>query len=114
MLEIDVEFKKGILFVRLSGILSKTTVGKLKDEVTSLVKDNGIRNLVFNITNLEMLDMKGINELLYNYELCKLNKGISMICGSNDLVRRRMKNSRILKYMYEISDEMSAVHILNL
>lgn len=115
MLEINMEFRKGILFIRLEGILNKETVVKLNDEVTSLVKDNGVRNIVFNMQGLNSIDMKGINSLYYNYELCRKNNGKSLLCGvSNSLVSHRIKNSRLPKYMFETSDELSAISVLNL
>lgn len=115
MLEINMEFRKGILFVRLEGILDKTTVTKLNAEVTELVRDNGIRNLVFNISGLNSIDMKGINALFYNYELCNQNNGKSLLCGfDNTFVSHRIKNSRLLNYMYEASDELSAILMMNL
>ena len=70
MLDINIEFRKGIAFIRLAGILNKTTVGKMNDEVTDMIRDNGIRNVVFNISEIDYIDVKGINTLLYNYELC--------------------------------------------
>lgn len=42
MLDINIEFRKGIAFIRLAGILNKTTVGKMNDEVTDMIRDNGI------------------------------------------------------------------------
>ncbi|NLL44145.1 MAG: anti-sigma factor antagonist [Mollicutes bacterium] len=115
MLEITTEFRKGVLFVRLSGELTKQTVDKLNKEVTSLIKDNGIRNIVFNIKDLNMIDIKGINALLYNYELSKANNGKVCVCGiKNPLVSQRIRNSRLLKYMYESSDELGAFNIINL
>ncbi len=59
--------------------------------------------------------MKGINALLYNYEIIKRNKGYSCLCGiKNNLVKQRIKNSRLLKYMYESSDEIGATNLINL
>ncbi|MEG2322204.1 MAG: anti-sigma factor antagonist [Bacilli bacterium] len=115
MLDINMEFHKGILFVRLIGILNKNTIDKLKNEVTLFIKENGIRNIVFNISNLESIDCYGINALLYNYEICRNNQGKSLLCGlSNTLVKHRIKNSRLLKYMYETADELSAISAINL
>ena len=114
MLNINLEFHKGILFVRLDGILDKNTVDKLDMEVTNLIKENGIRNIVFNITNLNSIDCYGINKLLDNYEICKLNKGKSLVCGLNGIVKQRVNNSKLLKYMYEASDELNAVSVINL
>ena len=115
MLDIDLEFCNGILFIRLKGILNKNTVDKLKNEVNNLVEEVGIRNLVFNISELKSIDCYGINALLNNYELCKNNNGRSLVCGiNNNLVKHRINNSRLLKYMYETSDELSAVNVINL
>lgn len=114
MLDINLEFHKGILFVRLDGILNKNTVDKLDDEVTNLIKENGIRNIVFNISNLNSIDCDGINGLLNNYEICKSNNGKSLVCGLNGLVKQTINNSRLLKYMYEATDELSAVNVINL
>lgn len=115
MLKINWEFHKGILFVRLKGVLNKETIHILKEQVTNLIKANGIRNIVFNINDLKSIDCYGINALLYNYELCRDNHGKSLLCGMNNtLVRHRIENSRLLKYMYETSDELSAINLIEL
>lgn len=114
MLNVGTEFRKGILFVRLRGELTKYTIGKLNKRVTKIVKDNGIRNIVFNFTNLKLIDIKGINAIFYNYELCKSNEGRSLMCGNNDNIRKKLKRSRLINYIYETPDELSATKILNL
>ena len=114
MLSVGTEFRKGILFVRLKGHLNKDTINKLNKRVTNIVKDNGIRNIVFNFTNLKSIDIKGINAIFYNYELCKNNEGRSLMCGNNDKIRNKLKKSRLINYVYETTDELSAIKILNL
>lgn len=115
MLDIDIEFKKGILFVRLTGILNKVTVSKLNNEVTDMVRDNGIRNIVFNISQIISIDIKGINALLYNYELCTQNKGNILLCGLiNDGIRKKIAHSRLLKYIDETTDELSAYNYIKI
>ena len=114
MLNVGTEFRKGILFVRLKGDLNKENVDKLNKRVTSVVKDSGIRNIVFNFSNLKSIDIKGINTILYNYELCRNNKGRSLMCGNNDNIRKKLKKTRLINYIYETPDELSAMKILNL
>ena len=89
MLNITTEFRKGILFVRLKGHLNKDTIIKLNKKVTRIVKDSGIRNIVFNFGNLKSIDIKGINAIFYNYELCRNNDGRSLLCGNNDNIRNK-------------------------
>ena len=114
MLNVGTEFRKGILFVRLKGHLNKDTVNKLNKKVTNIVKENGIRNIVFNFSNLKSIDIKGINTIFYNYELCKNNQGRSMFCGNNDFIRNKLKKTRLINYIYEVEDELNAIRILNL
>ena len=113
MLTVGTEFRKGILFVRLKGDLNKENVDKLNKRVTSVVKDSGIRNIVFNFSNLKSIDIKGINTILYNYELCRNNKGRSLMCGNNDNIRKKLKKTRLINYIYETPDELSAINFKN-
>lgn len=114
MLTIGTEFRKGIFFVRLKGDLNKDTIYKLNKRVTRVVRDNGIRNIVFNFSNLKSIDIKGINAIFYNYELCTKNNGRSLLCGNNDKIRKKLKSSRLINYVYEISDELTALKLLNM
>lgn len=113
MLNINLEFRKGILFVRLSGELTKKTVNLLKKEVTTLIKANGIRHVVYNMNNLNAIDLAGISNLYYNYELVQNNHGQTLMCGiKNVLIQERIERSRLLHYILEISDELKAFQII--
>ena len=115
MLDIDMEFHRGILFVRLIGNLNERTTGKLNREVIDFIKINGIRNIVYNVSNLEQIDCYGINALLDSNDECKKNRGKAFLCGLNNmLVKRRIENSRLLNHMFETSDELSALNVINL
>ena len=112
MLIITTEYRNGILFVRLKGNLTKDTIYKLNKKVTNLIKDSGINNIVFNLEKLKEIDMKGINTLFYNYELCKKNNGISFICGNNDNIKNKLKRTRLINYIYEIPNGLVAVKLI--
>lgn len=109
MLKIDIKPIKGILFIRLSGRLNKTTIKKL-NEVTKFIKKVGIKNIVFNITDLDYIDNDGINAIFKNYQICQKNNGQGFICISK-------KNESILNN-YEklniINDELTAVKLINI
>ncbi len=102
------------MFVRLKGELTKDTYYKLDKKVTNKIENLGICNLVFNLEKLKYIDYKGIYKLLYNYELIIKNKGRILLCGNNLKINKILKKSRILNYIYEISDELCAMKILNI
>ena len=113
MLDINFEFRRGVLFIRLSGELTKRTVSYLDSEVTTLIRDNGIRNVVFNVSNLNKLDLKGISRLFYNYELCKKNRGVSLLCCvDNNIIHEKIESTRLFQYMNDLNDELSAFNFI--
>ena len=113
MLDINFESRRGVLFIRLKGILTKVTIKKLDSDVTSLIRDNGIRNVVFNVSDLDRIDFKGISRLFYNYELCKKNRGVSLLCCvDNENIHEKIKGTRLLKYMVDVNDELSAFNLI--
>ena len=113
MLEIDIESRKGILFVRLEGELCQNTIDKWNEDVKNLLVDAGIRNVVFNMNHLKRIDFKGINSLYYGYEICKNNHGKMVFCCINDYIRDRLKRSRLLHYISEADSELSALKLIN-
>ena len=48
MLNLNMEYKSGVLFVRLIGSLNKLTSYKLVDTLIPIIVSQGIRNLVYN------------------------------------------------------------------
>lgn len=111
-LKINLEYRMGILFVRLSGELTIKTVNKFNRKVSLLVSNNGITNIVFNIQNLKRIDYKGIHSILYNYELVNRYNGRIYICGINIQNRPFIKKSHLLNYIYEIPNELCAIKIM--
>lgn len=63
MLKVLMEFRKGILFVRLYGSLNKDTLETFKLEVKEVIINSGIRFVVLNVDNLESISEDGVKEI---------------------------------------------------
>ncbi len=107
MLEIDMDSKYGILFVRLFGELTKKTRKKLNNEVWDLLINVGIRNVVFNLENVYKMDDSGFKTLVKCYNVCLKNNGNSMVCLSKNKFDYDLKPFNI------VSDELAAVNFIN-
>lgn len=105
------EIRKGILFIRLEGKFNSSTYREF-NYVTSLIEQNGMNKVVINLENIKQIDIKGINILLYIYELCSLRKGKSLICGINEEIYPTIKKSRLLKYMKQTKDELESFKLM--
>ena len=87
LLDINLEFCKGILFIRLKGELNKSTVNKLKEEgIESIYKDN-----VANISGLEVIDDKTIRNKV------------------NGFIKETLENKNSLEYETNIEDAMKNI-----
>ena len=107
MLEIDMDSKYGILFVRLYGELTKKTRKKLNNEVWNLLVNVGIKNVVFNLENLNKLDDSGFKTLVKCYDVCNHNEGNTMICLSKNKFNYDLNSFNV------VPDELSAVNLIN-
>lgn len=111
MLDVNLEFRKGVLFIRLTGELTKRTTKVLEREVTELILKNGMQNIVFNLERITEIDMKGISSLYYHYEICNKQKGIAYICGvQNERLKEKLRKARLFQYMKLMEDELCILH----
>ena len=114
MLDIDMEIRKGIMFIRLAGCLNSNTISKFNDDVERLLIDNGIRDIVLNLSNLKDIDGYGINTLLESYQVCKSNHGNTIICNINNLIKDKMHKSKLFNYIFEVDSEIDAMKLINI
>lgn len=103
MLNINMEFNSGILFVRFIGSLNRLTNDKIINLI-SIIKRNGIKYLVYNFDNLESIDDIGYKSLLLCYNEIINNNGNLLV----------VNNKFNLKNMKEVNNELSALKILKI
>ena len=88
MLDVNIEFIKGVLVVTLEGSLNNENVLSVRNNLLTIIKNGGIKFLMFNITGCvleEDIDMfDECNKLI------KKNKSKMYVCGSKD------KNLRLI------------------
>ncbi len=112
MLEIDIRPIKGVLFVRLKGNLDKKNINKLNHEVIKFQKKVGIKNIVFNIMELDDIDNDGKYALVNSFNLCMRNNGQGFIClGDNKKILDKLMD--VFSKVNFVSDELAAVNLIN-
>ena len=81
MLKVLMEFRKGVLFVRLYGILNKDTVDTFEKEVKEVIIKSGIKYVVLNISNLREIKESGIKEIKSLRKILKKTSGEFFLFG---------------------------------
>lgn len=111
MLDIDMEFKHGILITRLKGELNGDTVELLKRDLEMIIKNNGIKYVLLNLKNLKYIDNYGLKAIENSYKQIIENKGKLIICGINKLFD---KNNILTENLYQVNEEVTAYDIVNI
>ena len=81
MLKVLMEFRKGILFVRLYGFLNKDTLETFNQEVKEVIINSGIRFVVLNVDNLESINEDGVKEIKSLKKILKKLEGKFFLFG---------------------------------
>lgn len=104
ILNINMEYNCGVLFVRIRGSLNKNTSSKFVDTLIPIIISQGIRNLVYNFSELDSIDEVGNKSLLLGYNAIINNNGKVLV----------VDNHFKLKYFKEVNNELSALNILKI
>lgn len=81
MLKVLMEFRKGILFVRLYGVLNNTTIETFDNQVKEVIIESGIKYVVLNVDNLESISKEGVNEIKRLKKILKKTNGEFFLFG---------------------------------
>ncbi len=104
MLRINMEYRRGILFIRLKGNLNNNTVSKFEEYTIPIIKNYGIRYVVYNLNNIAILDNEGIGSINKSIAIIKKNKGKALVVSKKD---KSVFNN------LSISNELVALDLLN-
>ena len=92
MLKTNLEFRKGILFVRLNGKLDDLDS---LNNISSLINEVGFKYIVFNLDNLKSINKSGVNLILnYNNKLLR-NNGKLLLCEKDDIISNQLFKNKI-------------------
>ncbi len=83
MLKINMEYRKGILFVRLKGELIRYSYHDLTKYIIPIIEEKGIKYIVFNLDNLTVIDNYGKMALKMVLNVLKDRTGKGLICTSS-------------------------------
>ena len=111
MLDINMEFKHGILVVRLKGVLNGDTTSLLKSDLEMVIKDNGIKYVLLNLKYLSYIDNYGLEAIKKSYQQIVNNNGKLILCGIDKIFN---SNQILTDNLYQVNEEVTAYEIVNI
>lgn len=112
MLKIDTIYKKGVLFIRLYGVINKVTKMELDKVLESVINKVGIKYLLINFDSIYYINTD-ISKMLDNWsrKIAK-NNGKFFICGYEKINNKYFID--ISDSIFEMNDEFSVFNIVNI
>ena len=110
MLKMDMEYNHGILFIRLDGILNRSTSYKLNNYLVPVILKHKIKYLVYNLYLLESIDECGLNAILNTKCAVKTNKGKLYVCEIPKEYKKTLKKAKLK----EITSELTALSLIKI
>ncbi|MCI9281161.1 MAG: STAS domain-containing protein [Bacilli bacterium] len=110
MLKVDMEYDKGILYVRLNGVLERKVSYKINNYIVPTVLKHKVKYLVFNLLELKDIDESGMDALLNTKCAIRTNRGKICLCEVSDEVREKIKRLR----MKIASNELAANKLIEI
>ena len=114
MLDINLEFVRGMLFVRLNGVLDTNTYTKLSDCLDTMIHEKGLKYFVVNLENLDHIDENGLQTIIDRYFDVVLHDGKLVICGYNDQFKLDLEIGNIFSQIEKTGSELGALNLINL
>lgn len=111
LLEINFEFRKGLLFIRLKGELNKKNSKELASYLDKFIHDKGVKYFVINLENIDYLEKEGLKMIQERYQEMILHDGKLVICGYKNKEIKTMIEEE-MKGAYKVKDELKAFQLI--
>ena len=116
MFHIEMEFVRGMLFVRLDGVLSARTTEELRCVLDRMIHGEGIRYFVINLENLDYMDDVGLQSIMDHYFDIVLHDGKLVVCGKDGHVKIKA-NTKLIENFHQIEssrNELEACRLIHI
>lgn len=97
MLKTEIEYKDKILFVKLSGRLTRKESYKINNYINPVIKKHGIKNLIYDVSDLKSIDEFGIDAIRASKVFIKNNKGKILLYDCNNTMKNLTEAVHIRK-----------------
>lgn len=86
------EFRKGVLFVRLYGTFNDQSLDTFNKEVKEVIIESGIKYVVLNVENLDSITNEGVKEIKRLRRIIKKTDGEFFLFGGEVKELKKLVN----------------------
>lgn len=108
-MQIDMEYGRKALIVRLTGELDHHTADSVKLKMEESLEKGTASHIVLNLRGLDFMDSSGIGVILGRYKQITAKGGKMVICNASPAVHRLFEMSGLFKIMTVVDTEKEAI-----
>ena len=110
----EIKFKKGVLFIRINGILVESKIQKFEEEVIPIILGLNSKYVTINLSNVELIDKKGMNSMIKISNIVDKFNGKVAICEINNKIKENLKKSDVFDYCFRTKNEKTSIGIFKI
>lgn len=107
-LEVNMCIKQDTIFTRFKGELDEMTAKEVRVKLNDILRKYNIRNIVFNLQELNFMDSSGIGMIIGRYNQVVEKNGHIILCEVNKNIEKIVLMSGLLKICTLRDSEASA------
>lgn len=111
-LNVNFYLKDKTIIIRLIGEMDQDTVGNLRQKLINFIEEYNVKNVVFNMNNVEFMDSTGIGIIIGRYNQIKKKKGKIILCNINKNIEKIVIYSGLPKICLIRNSEEEALYLL--
>lgn len=110
----DIEYKKGVLYIRLKGLLVGKRVRSFEEEVIPIALGLKAKYITINLQELDMVDIRGLESFIKLSSIVNNNDGKLVLCEINELIKNRVYKSDVFDYCYKTKNELTSLGVFSI
>ncbi len=110
----NIEYRKGVLFIRINGLLVGNKIKKFESEVIPIILGLGSKYVTINLYDVELIDSKGLDSIIRISNILSRFDGKLAICEINEKIKERIKNSELFDYCFKTKNELTSLGVFTI
>lgn len=107
----DIDFKRGVLFVRVNGNLVGKKVKQFEESVLPIILGLEARKVTLNLEKVNLIDSIGISSIINLSAIISTWDGKLVLCEINDSIKTSFINSDIYDYCFKTKNELTSLGV---
>lgn len=110
----DIEYKKGVLLIKVKGLLVGNKTEIFESEVIPIILGLNADRVTISLLDVDLIDNRGINSLIKISSIVNRFNGKVVLCDLNKYIKNRLKQSDVYDYCFKSRSEKTSMGVFSI